>query len=110
MQFIQQGQALICRRQGETLRIEPWGKDALRVRATLYPAFSGQDWALTEQPGESASSLEFFEETRREGDGSFRAYPAARLTNGRVSAEVNYGGVLTFFRDGKKILREHYRN
>ena len=49
MQFIQENGALICKRQGETLRIEPWGRDALRVRATMFPDFSGQDWALTEK-------------------------------------------------------------
>ena len=48
MQFIQQDGKLICRRQGETLLIEPWGKDSLRVRATMYPQFTGENWALTE--------------------------------------------------------------
>lgn len=48
MQFIQEQNALVCRRQGETLRIEAWGRDALRVRATMYPQLSGRDWALTE--------------------------------------------------------------
>lgn len=31
--FTQDGNALLCRFNGETLRIEPWGADALRVRA-----------------------------------------------------------------------------
>ena len=33
-----------------------------------------------------------------------------RITNGRISCEVNCGGVLSFFRDGTLILREHFRN
>ncbi len=46
MQFIQDGNALVCRRSGETLRIEPWGRDSLRVLATMFPDFGGQDGAL----------------------------------------------------------------
>ena len=33
-----------------------------------------------------------------------------RITNGRISCEVNCGGVLSFFCDGTLILREHFRN
>lgn len=88
---------LTLRRRGETLRIEPWGKDSLRVRATMYPEFTGNDWALTEKPEKSAPVFEKGE------DGSFK------LTNGRISVVVNRIGILTFYRDGKKILREHYR-
>ena len=110
MEFIREGSALLCRRQGETLRIEPWGKDALRVRATMYPAFTGQAWALTETPEAADAEIQIGEESQREGDGTFCAYPRAEIRNGRISATVNRAGVITFFRDGKKILREYYRN
>ncbi|MBR1586139.1 MAG: glycoside hydrolase family 31 protein [Clostridia bacterium] len=110
MQFLNQDGALICRRQGETLRIEPWGRDALRVRATMYPAFSGHDWALTEAVAPSSSTIDMYEEAQREGDGQTHLYPAAKITNGRLSATVNRSGVMTFYRDGVKILREHFRN
>ena len=110
MQFLNQDGALVCRHQGETLRIEPWGRDALRVRATMYPSFSGHDWALTEETEKTQAQVAFYEEQRREGDGQMHALKAARITNGRVSATVNFGGVITFFRDGEMILREHYRN
>ena len=43
MQFINDHGALVCKRQGEILRLEAWGKDSLRVRATMYPDFSGRD-------------------------------------------------------------------
>ncbi len=109
MKFLKEQNALICRRQGETLRIEPWGQDALRVRATMYPALTDTPWALTE-PVNSQADIAFYEESQREGDGEMHAYPAARITNGRISATVNRSGVVTFFRDGKKILREHFRN
>ena len=112
MQFIQEGQALLCRRQGETLRIEPWGRDALRVRATMYPELTGRDWALTEAPEApeaSAFAITLGEEQEREGDGLMYSYPTATVRNGRVSVTVNHVGVMTFYRDGKKILREYYR-
>ena len=33
MRFENRDGALVCKTGGETLRIEPWGKDSLRVRA-----------------------------------------------------------------------------
>ena len=33
--FEKQGNALIFRQDGETVRVEPWQKDSLRVRGTL---------------------------------------------------------------------------
>ena len=110
MRFVQENGALICKRQGETVRIEPWGKDALRVRATMFPDFCGQDWALTEPVESVSAQIELFDQEQREGDGEMHRTPAARITNGRLTAEVNYGGVVTFYRDGVKILREYFRN
>ncbi|MBR6028144.1 MAG: glycoside hydrolase family 31 protein [Clostridia bacterium] len=110
MQFINDKGALVCRRQGETLRIEAWGADSLRVRATMYPAFSGEDWALTEALPTQTAEIAFSEEQKREGDGTYRAYPMATITNGRISATVNHGGVISLYRDGKLFLREYYRN
>ena len=110
MQFFIDNNALICKRQGETLRIEAWGQDALRVRATMFPDFSGQDWALTEKVISRGAKVELNEEEHREGDGSYKKYPIASISNGRLTATVNHGGVMTFYRDGKKILREYFRN
>lgn len=50
MQFETANGVLIARNGGEMLRIEPWGKNSLRVRATMLPELSNQDWALTETP------------------------------------------------------------
>src|SRR5271166_174293 len=33
---------------GERLLIEPWGKDALRVRGTMYAKFDAEHWALAD--------------------------------------------------------------
>ncbi len=45
MEFITEKNALICKRQGETLRVEAWGENSLRVRATMLKDFTGNDWA-----------------------------------------------------------------
>ncbi len=89
------------RRQAETLRIEPWGKNAFRVRGTKYPEFTGRDWALTE-PVTPAAEAGVTAEQHEDGGWT--------ITNGRISVWVNRVGILTFYRDGEKILREHYRS
>ena len=110
MRFEKDGAALICARQGEKLRLEPWGRDALRIRATMKPGFGGGCWALTEPVPEPEENIVFYEEEHREGDGEIRRYPAARITNGRLSVTVNRAGVMSFYRDGALFLREYYRN
>ena len=45
MQFETANGVLIARNGGEMLRIE-WGKNSLRVRATMLPELSNQDWHL----------------------------------------------------------------
>ena len=110
MRFSNDHGALVCFRQGETLRLEPWGPDGLRIRATMYPAFTGERWALTEEAAPQQAAITFYEETHREGDGKMAKTPAARIEAGRLAVTVNHAGVMTFFRDGKMFLREYYRN
>lgn len=43
MGFKQEGSALVFYHQGERLKIEPWGRDSLRVRATVLRDFTGND-------------------------------------------------------------------
>ena len=102
MQFIAGNDTLIARRGGETLRIEGWGRDSLRVRAVMYDDWTGNDWALTETPEETDCEVQ----TGRDGDGM----PCAQIRNGRIMATVNFAGVISFFRDGALILREYYRS
>ena len=110
----------VGRRNGETLRIEAWGPDALRVRTTRYPAFEAQDWALAENPcdvrvgdtgstcgrvGAAHATVEQIELPCVGDD-----HTAWRITNGRVACVVNVAGVLSLYRDGELILREHFRS
>ena len=49
MQFIAGNDTLIARRGGETLRIEGWGRDSLRVRAVMYDDWTGNDYTRRSQ-------------------------------------------------------------
>ena len=70
MQFETANGVLIARNGGEMLRIEPWGKNSLRVRATMLPELSNQDWALTETPESSHVEVECHEVDHWVGDGT----------------------------------------
>ena len=55
MQFFERdGNALLYRMDGETVRVEPWGKDSLRVRAGLMEDLEQGSVALL-APGDPAA-------------------------------------------------------
>ena len=109
MRFLNENGALVCRRQGETVRIEAWGTDSLRIRATMFPAIIDENWALTEKQAPYEAKIELLSEPWRDGDGKVNQYPYAMITNGRISAKVNHSGVLSFYKDDKCVLHEQYR-
>ncbi|WP_160314456.1 glycoside hydrolase family 31 protein [Candidatus Rhodobacter oscarellae] len=86
--------ALVWRNGHQTLRVEAWGGDSLRVRATL--------WArLAEDRVGALLALEPCDPTITIENG------LGRIANGRISCEINQdSGDLTFFRDDLPILRE----
>jgi alpha-D-xyloside xylohydrolase len=80
----------------EILRIEAWGPDSLRVRATKGPEMPLEDWALLPAAGNEA---------RIAVDGDH-----ASIANGSIRAELSRSGKLTFFgARGQKILEESRR-
>ena len=109
MRFQTENGVLIAQANGETLRIEPWGKDSLRVRATMLPEFSGKNWALTEVPEKTEAKAEQFEVDHLEIDGSMGKRTSASITNGKIRAVVNFAGVITFYKEEQEILREYHR-
>ena len=109
MEFMVHNGALVVRSSGETLRIEAWGSDSLRVRATMHPSFTDRDWALTEKVAASKATVSIDEEKHWVGDGSIDSRPIASITNGRIRATVNFRGIITFYRDGTQFLREYFR-
>lgn len=79
----------------ETLTVEPWGPDSLRVRAWHGAQPPAEDWALAFHPEDEA---------RTEADGW--------LVNGRIKARLTASGRLEVLRsaDGAPLLREYVRN
>ncbi len=109
MKFVKDGSALLCLHQGERLRIEPWGRDSFRVRATMRQAFTGHDWALTEPVAPDQAQIVIEEVDHWVGDGTLDKREQATITCGRIKAVVNHAGILSFFKDDALILREYFR-
>ncbi len=95
MRFSIQNNTLIARHQNETLKVEAWGRNALRVRATRNAAFTGDDKALL--PVESSAQI-----CEEEG--------GARIVNGEISCYISENGWMEFYRGDSLILKEYYRD
>ena len=87
--------SLIYKRGSETVLIEPWGKNALRVRVTYNPGFTGEDHAL--ERVESKARVDIGEKL-------------AVISNGKLSCRLSKDGWLEFFKDGQRILKEYSRD
>lgn len=101
-----EGQRLIYEYDGETMWIEPWGENSLRVRCAAntgasQPINETLAWALLEPARTDAVAAM----TEWEGE------PAARLQNGLICAVVQQNGRVTFTRpDGGVLLQEFVRD
>ena len=94
--FKQEGNRLVVSYDSETLWIEPWGRDALRVRSTKESAMPQEQWALLDR--EATSGRIAVTES------------GACVQNGKIRAEVNEHGRITYFNAaGKVLLKEYWR-
>ncbi|KAF4411145.1 glycoside hydrolase family 31 protein, partial [Streptomyces lycii] len=94
--FREDGGALEWSGRQETVRLEPWGPDGIRVRARLGgPVLPDLPGALLDAPPPSASAVK-----TEEGRGL--------LVNGAVTAEVSADGLIRFLRtdSGTELLAE----
>jgi alpha-D-xyloside xylohydrolase len=92
--FRTEGDTLIREYDSEKLRIEPWGKNSLRVRSTHLASLQQEDWALLQQvPCDVKITIE--------GD-------AAKIINGKIGAQISAGGKISFFNQKGEILLEEY--
>ncbi len=87
---------IVFQRKDELTVIEPYGANCLRCRSTRNARISDESWTLL-PPATKDSCVIEGDETR------------AVITNGLVSAVIEagniwYGGIVTFFKDGKQIL------
>lgn len=102
--FAQDEHRLIYRYDAETLWLEPWGPDALRIRATQHSRMptDDTDWALSTPPPPlpTAPTITIAQDS------------PATLTNGRVRATLTPRGKLTIHNahTGALLLEEYARN
>lgn len=93
-----QGGRLIFHYDAEDLSIEPWGPNALRVRATKHSQIPTEDWALQMKPIETEPTITVAEKE-------------ASITNGKIKAVVTSGGKLMIYNSkGDMLLEEYARN
>ena len=92
--FTKQDHRLIFTYDAEKLWIEPWGENALRVRATKMPEMPAEDWALL-PPKDTKAEI------------SITPYGAS-MVKGKIKAELNTAGKITFYNQKGEILLEEY--
>lgn len=96
-ELIAESQRIVWHFGRQTLVIEPWGLNSLRVRATCQSALNEQDWALL--PRQQCKDVHI--ETGHE---------SLSITNGNLRAVVNIKGQLAFYNQhGELILEEFWR-
>ncbi len=95
MYFFEQENRLTAKQRNETITIEPWGTNALRVRATQNADFSGCSIALS--PVKSSAEIMI---------GSHDAV----IRNGKISCTVHDTGWMEFYSGERLIFKEYYRD
>ncbi|KAI1437150.1 glycosyl hydrolases family 31-domain-containing protein [Xylaria sp. CBS 124048] len=90
------------RYDSELLRIEAWGPNALRIRATHLPSFPPEDWALTEP---------LPPDINKDVSVTVPSTAAATITNGAITASVTPRGEITInsLPKGTPLLEEFTR-
>ncbi|OBT53518.1 hypothetical protein VE04_06173 [Pseudogymnoascus sp. 24MN13] len=94
----QQDNRLVFHYDAEELWIEPWGENALRVRATKQRSMPTEGWALDVPPISPKAKITV-DETE------------ATITNGKINATISKRGKLIVYNSkGEKLLEEYARN
>jgi alpha-D-xyloside xylohydrolase len=87
--FSRDGSRLVWRWKEQTLWVEPWGADTIRVRATVLPEMPLRDWSL--RPANPTTANIVIADDA----------PSASLVNGGLTAVVNAkSGRVRFFKTG----------
>ncbi|SPO03713.1 probable alpha-glucosidase 2 [Cephalotrichum gorgonifer] len=93
------GQRLVFRFDEEIIYIEPWGKNAFRIRATCLNKMPDKPWALTEKVEGPEATIDI------KGN-------SASITNGRARLDIGRRGkiIVTNTETGKIVLEEFARH
>ncbi|WP_277212161.1 glycoside hydrolase family 31 protein [Isoptericola croceus] len=106
------GTRLVWRGGGEVLVVEPWGRDSVRVRATVMGEVEDTDWALL--PPDPGAHADARVELRPDGatlrNGAIRVELAASSGfHHSVGYEVFHCELAFYDANGRLLLREHDR-
>ncbi|MBO6300974.1 MAG: glycoside hydrolase family 31 protein [Ruminiclostridium sp.] len=96
IRFFEDNGGLVMRLRDETLRIDGWGKNGLRLRATKLSRMPAHEHALTE-PAAHDAKITIDAENK-----------CAEITNGILRATINLVGIVCFYRKDKLILQEYH--
>ncbi len=106
---------LIIKNGNSQVWIEPWGENSLRVRMTVAPEMDSHDWALCEPVKECTA--EFRTETVDTTDPWYKGEEFAHyhqtgvnhyMTNGKITAKVDFEGRISFYNQNGDLLTEEY--
>ena len=92
---------LIFQNNSETLQIEPWGDNSLRIRSCIMGEIIDTDYALLPHDSNIMAQIQIDEETQ-----------TATITNGKITAVINQSqwetpGRISFYSDkGELLLKE----
>ena len=92
--FSKDKSTLVFQNENDYIRIEPYGKNVLRVRARRDNLFPKRDYALL--PVSETDTEIVIEDD------------CAKIANGNACATVSNDGKITFFNQDKKLLLEEY--
>jgi alpha-D-xyloside xylohydrolase len=95
--FAEEDKKLIFHYDAEELWIEPWGRNALRIRATKNAAMPEGNWALLDVEKEDVL-IELKEES-------------AIIQNGKIKAVISkFGKIMIYNQKGELLIEEYCRN
>ncbi len=117
MRYQEKNGRLVVTSGNQTIWIDPWGENSLRVRITQEAQMDQNDWALTEEVTKTTPVIKiedvkitepWFENS---SDDHSQTFTVASITNGKVTARFNHEGWLSFENErGEVVLQEYWRN
>ncbi len=99
---------IVYRYGGETVWLEAFGQNGVRVRSTQNAAFDTRHWALDPKDAHPGKTELFCAESdAAKSYGDTDPVQVARLTNGSIAASMDANGVICFTgKNGKPLLKE----
>lgn len=112
MKYSSQNGRLIARNGNETIWIEGWGDNSLRVRCTREGSMDSSDWALSEPVSPSSAAIEIKDiKITEPWSDKGQTFTVASITNGNITASFNHEGWISFTNQrGETLLQEYWRN